>query len=170
MQFRPEQVYTFVAFVSSILGMWSILSAKITKQENRNTVLEKDIENLKEFKESIGLNTNNREDLLNIGSDILHKRGLDIVFITLAEDGIYLSYKQNKNIIKKYIPGIKRDVVDVSGAGDTVISVISMLINDFDIEEIAKISNLAGGIVCEEIGVVPVNKNKLLKEYKLSKK
>ena len=51
MQFRPEQVYTFVAFVSSILGMWSILSAKMTKQENRNTVLEKDIENLKEFKE-----------------------------------------------------------------------------------------------------------------------
>ena len=52
MQFRPDQVYTFVAFVSSVLGMWSILSAKMTKQENRNTVLEKDIENLKEFKES----------------------------------------------------------------------------------------------------------------------
>ena len=52
MQFKPEQVYIFVAFVSSVLGMWSILSAKMTKQENRNTVLEKDIENLKEFKES----------------------------------------------------------------------------------------------------------------------
>lgn len=52
MQFKPEHIYTFIAFVSSILGMWSILSAKVTKQENRNTVLEKDIENLKEFKES----------------------------------------------------------------------------------------------------------------------
>ena len=52
MQFRPEHVYTFVAFISSVLGMWSILSAKMTKQENRNTALEKDIENLKEFKES----------------------------------------------------------------------------------------------------------------------
>ena len=52
MQFRPEHVYTFVAFISSILGMWSILSAKMTRQENRNTILEKDIENLKEFKES----------------------------------------------------------------------------------------------------------------------
>ena len=52
MQFRPEQVYTFVAFVSGVLGMWSILSAKMTKQEHRNTALEKDIENLKEFKES----------------------------------------------------------------------------------------------------------------------
>ena len=52
MQFKPEQVYAFVAFVSGILGMWSILSAKMTKQEHRNTILEKDIENLKEFKES----------------------------------------------------------------------------------------------------------------------
>ena len=52
MQFRPEQIYLYVAFVSSVLGMWSILSAKMTKQENRNTILEKDIENLKEFKES----------------------------------------------------------------------------------------------------------------------
>lgn len=52
MGFSPEQIYIYVAFVSSILGMWSILSAKVTKQENRNTVLEKDIENLKEFKES----------------------------------------------------------------------------------------------------------------------
>lgn len=52
MQFKPEQIYLYVAFASSVLGMWSILSAKMTKQENRNTVLEKDIENLKEFKES----------------------------------------------------------------------------------------------------------------------
>ena len=52
MGFKPEQIYLYVAFISSVLGMWSILSAKLTKQENRNTVLEKDIENLKEFKES----------------------------------------------------------------------------------------------------------------------
>ena len=52
MQFRPEQLYIYIAFISSVLGMWSILSAKVAKQENRNTVLEKDIENLKEFKES----------------------------------------------------------------------------------------------------------------------
>ena len=52
MQFRPEQVYLYVAFASSVLGIWSALSAKMTKQENRNTVLEKDIENLKEFKDS----------------------------------------------------------------------------------------------------------------------
>ena len=52
MGLKPEQIYIYVAFVSSIIGMWSVLSAKVTKQENRNTVLEKDIENLKEFKKS----------------------------------------------------------------------------------------------------------------------
>ena len=62
MQFRPEQVYTFVTFVSSVLGMWSILSAKMTKQENRNTVLEKDIESLKEFKESANHRLNSHDE------------------------------------------------------------------------------------------------------------
>ena len=62
MQFRPEQIYIYVAFVSSVLGMWSILSAKLTKQENRNTVLEKDIENLKEFKESANHRLNSHDE------------------------------------------------------------------------------------------------------------
>ena len=62
MQFRPEHVYTFVAFFSSVLGVWSILSAKMTKQEHRNTILEKDIENLKEFKESANHRLNNHDE------------------------------------------------------------------------------------------------------------
>ena len=81
MQFEPEQVYAFVAFISSILGMWSVLSAKMTKQENRNTVLEKDIENLKEFKENANHRLNSHdeqnkailvlaEQVKNMGDDI----------------------------------------------------------------------------------------------------
>ena len=62
MQFRPEHIYTFIAFISSILGMSSILSAKMTKQENRNTVLEKDIENLKEFKENANHRLNSHDE------------------------------------------------------------------------------------------------------------
>ena len=62
MQFRPEHIYAFIAFVSSILGMWSTLSAKMTKQENRVTVLEKDIENLKEFKESANHRLDNHDE------------------------------------------------------------------------------------------------------------
>lgn len=62
MGLRPEQIYIYVAFVSSILGMWSILSAKVIKQENRNTVLEKDIEILKEFKESANRRLDNHDE------------------------------------------------------------------------------------------------------------
>jgi rfaE bifunctional protein kinase chain/domain len=121
--------------------------------------------NLKEFKESINIHSNDRDELLKNGSKILHKRGIEIVFVTLSEDGIFISYKKGTKTINKIIPGTARNIVDVSGAGDTVISIISILINDISIEEIAKISNLAGGIVCEEIGAVPINKEKLLKEY-----
>ena len=62
MGIRPEQIYIYFAFISSVLGMWSILSAKLTKQENRNTVLEKDIENLKEFKESANQRLNSHDE------------------------------------------------------------------------------------------------------------
>ena len=61
MQFKPEHIYTFIAFASSILGMWSTLSAKMTRQENRSTVLEKDIESLKEFKESANRRLDNHD-------------------------------------------------------------------------------------------------------------
>lgn len=123
--------------------------------------------NLKELKEGLNLTNLSRSEILEKGSNILHENGIEIVFITLSEDGIFVSYKEEENIINKIIPGIPRSVVDVSGAGDTVVSVVSMLLNDIGIEEIAKIANLAGGIVCEEVGVVPINKEKLLNEYEL---
>lgn len=123
--------------------------------------------NFKEFKEGINLTITNsdRKELLETGSKILHQKGIEIVFVTLSESGIFISYKKDKKIINKIIPGRSIDVVDVSGAGDSVISVVSMLLNDINIEEIAKIANLAGGMVCEEIGVVPIDKDKLLEEY-----
>ena len=62
MEFRLEYIYIFVAFVSSILGIWSTLSAKLTRQENRSTVLEKDIENLKEFKDSANHRLDNHDE------------------------------------------------------------------------------------------------------------
>ena len=121
--------------------------------------------NFKEFKEGINLTDSNRKELLENGAKILHKKGIEIVFITLSESGIFVSYKKGKSYISKIIPGTAREIADVSGAGDTVIAVVAMLLNDMNIEEIAKIANIAGGIVCEEIGVVPIDKEKLLNEY-----
>ena len=121
--------------------------------------------NFKEFKESINLNISDKNELLKKGSIILHNRGINIIFITLSENGIFISYKKENKIISKIVPTTSRNIVDPSGCGDSVISVVSMLINDIDIEEITKISNLAGGIACEKVGVVSIDKNRLLKEY-----
>ena len=69
---------------------------------------------------------------------------------------------EEKNI---FIPAHVRSISDVSGAGDTVISVAALcLTQKCSPYEIAYISNLAGGLVCEKVGVAPVNKDKLLKE------
>ncbi|RLD79948.1 MAG: D-glycero-beta-D-manno-heptose-7-phosphate kinase, partial [Bacteroidetes bacterium] len=64
------------------------------------------------------------------------------------------------------IPAEIRDIADVSGAGDTVISTASLcLAAGLSQKDIAYISNLAGGIVCEKVGVVPINKELLKEEY-----
>lgn len=121
--------------------------------------------NFKEFKEGVNIENLNRKELLKKGAIKLHNKGIEIVFVTLSENGIFISYKDKSKIKSKIIPSSAIDVVDVSGAGDTVAAVTSMLLNEIDIEEIAKISNYAGGLACEEVGVVPIDKEKLLKKY-----
>jgi rfaE bifunctional protein kinase chain/domain len=123
--------------------------------------------NLKEFLDGLYVNLINcNENELIFGSEILHKRGIDIVLVTLSENGMFISYKKDGISIRKKIDGIQRNVADVSGAGDTVDSVVAMLINgNNSIEDVARMANVAGSIVCEEVGVVPIDKEKLLTEY-----
>ena len=81
--------------------------------------------------------------------------------ITLSELGVFFSTSEGYY----HLPAEIRDVSDVSGAGDTVISVAGLsLASGLDGESIAAVSNLAGGLVCEKVGVVPVDKQELLGE------
>ena len=83
------------------------------------------------------------------------------VFITLSEDGVYFKSDEEEFIIPAHL----RNIADVSGAGDTVISVASLcLALEQDGHMISFLSNLAGGLVCEKVGVVPVDKEVLLQE------
>lgn len=118
--------------------------------------------NFNELKRGLNLQITDKKELLETGAKILHERGIEIVFVTLSEDGIFISYNKDKKIINKIVPAIPINVVDVSGAGDSIISLLSLLIDKIDIEKIAEISNIAGGIVCGEVGVVPINKDMLL--------
>ncbi len=124
--------------------------------------------NLKELKEGLNrdISIENTSELESAVRLLHKKQNIDILLITLSDAGVYISNRKSDNDFEAYlIPAHKRSIADVSGAGDTVVSVASLcLVCKMDIREVAAVSNLAGGIVCEEIGVVPINKSRLLEE------
>jgi bifunctional ADP-heptose synthase (sugar kinase/adenylyltransferase) len=64
-----------------------------------------------------------------------------------------------------FLPAHVRSISDVSGAGDTVVSVAALaMAAQLPLKQVAEISNLAGGIVCEYVGVVPIDKDRLSSE------
>lgn len=123
--------------------------------------------NLKELKEGLKIDSFDSPADIEKAVDLLQSRNnIDMVMVTLSEAGMYVSAKNNKDkFLKKMIPSHVRNIADVSGAGDTVISVASLcLALKLEPEIIAALSNLAGGLVCEDVGAVPVSKEKLLNE------
>jgi D-glycero-beta-D-manno-heptose-7-phosphate kinase len=124
--------------------------------------------NLKELREGLKMDIEpgNTSQLLNAINKLHEDQDIETVLTTLSEDGVLVS--RLKDGSPREVVNIRahlRSIADVSGAGDTVISVASLcLALGTTAHELAVISNLAGGLVCEHIGVVPVNKEKLLSE------
>ena len=121
--------------------------------------------NLKELNEGLNLALD-LKDLNNLNQAVEQLENLlanKITLTTLSEKGVYIKSDREFHHIKAH----ERDITDVSGAGDTVISVASLcLALDCELELIAELANLAGGIVCESVGVVPIQKEQLLREGK----
>lgn len=115
--------------------------------------------NLKEIRDSVPFAVHSNVELLDKASFFLRERLKNhITMITLSEKGLYLDAESRGKIY----PTQTRNVADVSGAGDTVISVATLALTaGFKPELIAVLSNLAGGQVCEFPGVVPVRKDLL---------
>jgi rfaE bifunctional protein kinase chain/domain len=124
--------------------------------------------NLKEMKDGLKLDSLNTDmnTLSRVTASLQAKQNIDILLITLAEKGVLVSYRDFKRkYVPELIPAAIRNIADVSGAGDTVISTAALcLALGMEPADIAFLSNLAGGLVCEEVGVVPVNKEKLMAE------
>jgi len=120
--------------------------------------------NLKELRD--GLNTQihfpqDRTSFENAVTELENKLNNVISFVTLSEHGVYIRKAGNGN----YFPAHVRNIADVSGAGDTVISVAALCLTcGLGIDEVAQIANIAGGLVCEKSGVVPVDRDQLLHE------
>ena len=119
--------------------------------------------NLKELREGTKIDFTNSKDP-NFEKAIDKMKALlkaDMIFVTLSEEGVFLKSDRDEVRISAHL----RDIADVSGAGDTVISVASLCLALKQNEHmIAFLSNLAGGLVCEKVGVVPIDKNVLLEE------
>jgi rfaE bifunctional protein kinase chain/domain len=124
--------------------------------------------NLKELREGLKMDIDqgNTSQLLNAIDKLHEDQYVETVLTTLSEAGVLVSrLKEGEPREVVNIPAHLRSIADVSGAGDTVISVAALcLALGTTAHELAVISNLAGGLVCEHIGVVPVNKEKLLSE------
>ena len=121
--------------------------------------------NLKELKEGLGVDFESKEIhvIRDAAMELLQKNNLEMLMVTLSENGVLICQKN----LQTHIPAIIRSIADVSGAGDTVISALTLgLTSGLSAIDAAKLSNLAGGMVCEIVGVSPINKEKLLQEAK----
>ena len=119
--------------------------------------------NLKELKEGAGVDVN--EDDRGIFEQSLLKlmqhMQLKNLMVTMSEKGVLITNGKEFH----YVPAHFRKIADVSGAGDTVISVAALCMAlGIPLKQLAELSNLAGGLVCEEVGVVPIQKSRLIAE------
>jgi rfaE bifunctional protein kinase chain/domain len=122
--------------------------------------------NLKEVKEALDMEVDalNDQSLTDVATRLLELLQCENIFITLSEHG---AFYMNKNNESHHLKAHPRNIVDVSGAGDTVISVASLCIgNNFSMAETAALANLAGGLVCEEAGVASLSWQQLMAENK----
>jgi rfaE bifunctional protein kinase chain/domain len=122
--------------------------------------------NLKEIKEGLNLLVDSVDlsSLKEMHGALQEKLGHQISFITLSEKGVFYQEGEDMKIIPTHI----RNIADVSGAGDTVIAVASLVYAATrNMHIAAEMANIAGGLVCEEVGTAPINKQKLLDECEL---
>jgi len=115
--------------------------------------------NRKETEDAFGIKLDTEERIIEACKKLKEKLNPEFLLLTRGEKGMTLFGKDNSI---RTIPTRARKVADVSGAGDTVIATLTMaLAAGADIEEAATIANLAAGLVCEEVGVVPIDRELL---------
>jgi rfaE bifunctional protein kinase chain/domain len=124
--------------------------------------------NKKELKEGLKIDSdlNDIKEVEKSVQQLKEQLKLEAVLITLSENGVFIQNEKEKI----HLPAHIRKISDVSGAGDTVVSTAALcLALGLSAKVLAGLSNLAGGLVCEQVGVVPIEKSKLLEEAKKEK-
>ncbi len=119
--------------------------------------------NLKEVREALNLLPEEVRlpGLQDIHEQLAGRLQHHISFITLSEKGVFYQDDGHSALLASHL----RSIADVSGAGDTVIAVASLVYAvTRDVQLMAEVANIAGGLVCEEVGTVAINKERLLQE------
>lgn len=118
--------------------------------------------NRKETEDALGIRIKTQEDITQAGNILMERLKAKYVLLTLGEEGVAL-FENGKS--ERKIPTKARKVADVSGAGDTVISTLTIaLAAGANIYDAAYLANFAGGLVCEEVGIVPISIDNLFNE------
>ncbi|MBA2501025.1 MAG: carbohydrate kinase [Chitinophagaceae bacterium] len=155
----------FISRAISLCRRKKVITAADPKRKNFFSYRHVDIykPNLKEVKEGLNLifDEVSLSLLKNIHAEIHKLLKHRVSLITLSEKGIFYQDSNNAAII----PSHMRKISDVSGAGDTVIAVASLVYAATQNAHLmAEVANIAGGLVCEEVGTAAVKKEKLLQE------
>ncbi len=145
----------------------NIFTAADPKSRNFNNYQQVNLfkPNFKEFRDGLKLQIEKTDmnELKKVSEKFKAENEIGLLFITLSELGVFLTNGVKQN----YYPAQVRDIADVSGAGDTVIAAASLcLAAGLPIPFMAQLSNLAGGLVCEKLGVVPIDLEQLKKEVR----
>lgn len=118
--------------------------------------------NLREAERALGMKISDSSSLDIALSKLLEELDPDVLMVTQGERGMTICTRDKRTSI----PTHARDVADVSGAGDTVISTfVACELGGASVLESATLANLAAGIVCEQVGVVPIDANRLAAAY-----
>lgn len=119
--------------------------------------------NLKEVREGLNLLVEevNAGALHQIHEQLKDRMGHRISFITLSEKGVFYQDGTAGGIVPSHL----RNIADVSGAGDTVIAVAALVYAATgNVSLMAEVANIAGGLVCEEVGTAAIGRERLLEE------
>jgi rfaE bifunctional protein kinase chain/domain len=160
--------HRIIEAVTALCQQHEVITAVDPKKKNflayRGVTLFKP--NLKEVKEGLNLQTD-QVDLSSLQAvhqalqSHLHHQ---VSLITLSEKGVFYQDGEDVRIIPTHI----RNIADVSGAGDTVIAVASLAYAvSRNMLLAAEMANIAGGLVCEEVGTAAINRDRLLEECQL---
>ena len=117
--------------------------------------------NAKELREGLGTKAETPEELQQAMLTLQERLHCDTLMVTLSDQGVTILNNGHFH----HLPAHPREIVDVSGAGDTVLSVAALCVAlQMDAKATAALSNIAGGLVCEASGVVPIDRKRFTEE------